>query len=308
MSGELSLRFSTQAQLDIRRITRDLSDLQRQVASGSAASDLQGFGSASGRLLSARGMKSDADAKMSRISQLQARFGVQSAALGQAADAVRSLSLTVREAISADDGRGIAVEFEASFASLVGALNQSWNGQPLFAGEREGVAPVKISTTDQLLTATTADALFDESARRQTIELVPGPPVSVAPKASELADTLFGVFRDLKTLLGSAGGAIGQPIGQNNTDALMEIVARLDTQATELNTEEGRSGALQKRLEEELVRLQERSDLLTKEIGDKADADLAQVSIRLNSLMAQYEAAAKTFVDLSRLTLLNFLR
>ncbi len=44
MGGALTLRFSTQAQSDIQRITRELSDLQRQVASGSRANDLRGFG------------------------------------------------------------------------------------------------------------------------------------------------------------------------------------------------------------------------------------------------------------------------
>ena len=87
MSGPLSLRFSTQAMADVRRITGELGRLQAQMASGAKASDLQGFGGASSRLLSAQSLKSNADAKSSVISQLQARFAVQGAALGQVADA-----------------------------------------------------------------------------------------------------------------------------------------------------------------------------------------------------------------------------
>src|SRR5690349_8384703 len=105
MSGPLSLRFSTQAQADVRRITSELGRLQAQMASGAKASDLQGFGGASSRLLSAQSLKSSADAKGSVISQLQARFGVQGAALGQVADAAGALALSIREAISANDGR-----------------------------------------------------------------------------------------------------------------------------------------------------------------------------------------------------------
>ena len=55
------------------------------------------------------------------------------------------------------------------------------------------------------------------------------------------------------------------------------------------------------------MRLEERSNLITKEIGDQADADLAEVSIKISALMIQYEAAAKTFADLSKLTLLDYL-
>jgi flagellin-like hook-associated protein FlgL len=85
------------------------------------------------------------------------------------------------------------------------------------------------------------------------------------------------------------------------------IASQLDTQASAFDTESGRAGQLQSRLDTQSAQLQARSDLLTKEIGDQRDADLAQVSIQLNLLMTQYQASAKTFVDLSKLSLLNYL-
>jgi hypothetical protein len=42
----LTLRFFTQAQQDVRRITGELGELQRQIASGAKANSLQGFGGA----------------------------------------------------------------------------------------------------------------------------------------------------------------------------------------------------------------------------------------------------------------------
>jgi flagellin-like hook-associated protein FlgL len=88
---------------------------------------------------------------------------------------------------------------------------------------------------------------------------------------------------------------------------LQNIAARLQEEANAFTTEEGRAGQLAKRFDGEIVRLQARADLLTKEIGDQADADLAEVSVRLSTLMVQYQAAAKTFSELSRLTLLDYL-
>ncbi|MBP6689982.1 MAG: hypothetical protein KA153_08315 [Hyphomonadaceae bacterium] len=64
---------------------------------------------------------------------------------------------------------------------------------------------------------------------------------------------------------------------------------------------------MQSRFEEDGARLQARSDVLSKEIGDQTDANLAEVSIRLNTLLAQYEASAKTFAELSQLSLLRYL-
>jgi flagellin-like hook-associated protein FlgL len=307
MSGELSLRFSAQAQVDMRRITGEFADLQRQLASGVRANDLQGFGGASSQILSARSMKASTEAQIQLRTELDARFGVQTAALGQVADAAGDLALAIRQAISANDGRGIATSLELAFNSAVSALNESWNGQPLFAGERQGDGPIRIATLDELLSAVTPDALFNEAARNQVIDVGESAPIVLSAKASTLSQGLFDTLRTLKQLIVSSGGSLGQPITPLQESQLFDIVADLDAHAESFTNEEGRTGQLQKRFEADLERLQARSNLLTKELGERADADLAEVSIRLNSLMAQYEASAKTFVDLSRLSLLNYL-
>jgi len=307
MSSPITLRFFTQAQQDVRRITGELGDLQRQVASGAAAKDLQGFGGASSRLLNAHSMMAASDSRASVINQMQARFGVQAAALGQVASASNLLAQSIRDAISSNDGRGIGVELELSFTSIVSALNESWNGQPLFAGERQEGRPVKINTLAALQAATQPSDIFDEAARHQVIDLGGGEPLVLAAKASELSQDLFDTVGDIKDLLDASGGALGQPLNPSQVAMLQTFVARLDEHAVSFTTEEGRSGQLQKRFTAELARLQDRSSLLQKEIGDQADADIAEVSIKLNTLLVQYEAAAKTFSELSQLTLLKYI-
>jgi flagellar hook-associated protein 3 FlgL len=307
MSGPLTFRFINQAQLDVHRITRQLEDLQGQVASGAAYHDLQGFGGGSSRLLTARSLKANADAQQSVIGQLQARFGVQMAALGQVSDAAGLLAQSIREAISANDGRGNATELDLSFSSIVRALNETWNGQPMFAGERQGAGPVKINTLADLLAAAGPQDIFDEAVRHQQVDFGVGDPIVLSAKASELSQGLFDTLRDLKVLLDGAGGSIGQPISAAQTTALQTIAARLQSESNNFTNEEGRAGQLAKRFDGEIVRLQARSDLMVKEIGDQADADLAEVSVKLSTLMVQYQAAAKTFSELSRLSLLDYL-
>jgi flagellin-like hook-associated protein FlgL len=307
VSGPLTLRFTTQATLDIRRITRELSELQGKVASGREAKDLQGFGGASSRLLNAQSMRANADARASVINQLQARFGVQGAALGQVAEAAGLLAQSIREALSANDGRGIGTELDLTFSSVVSALNESWNGQPLFAGERQGQGPIRITTLDQLQAASGPDDIFDEADRHQVLDLGVGDPIMLSAKASELSQGLFARLSDLADLIDGAGGSIGQPIDAATVSALQNLAHQLDEESNKFTNEEGRAGQLQKRFSAERVRLQERSTLLLKEIGDQADADIAMVSVQLSALLVQYEAAAKTFSDLSQLSLLKYL-
>lgn len=307
MSTPLSLRFSTQAQLDIRRMTQQLSDLQRQVASGAKSNDLAGFGGGASRLISAQGLMASASARASTVDQLEARFGVQAAALSQVSTASENLAQSVRDAISSNDGRGIAVELNLAFSSTVSALNETWNGQPLFSGERLGGSPVRINTLEQLLTATTPDALFNEAERHQIIDLGSGTPIKLASKASELSTELFNTLRQLKVIVDAAGGELPAPLSAEQRSQMQTLADSLDVQARTFTNAEGTAGQLQTRFGAERVRLQERSNLLLKEIGEQADVDIGEVSVQISTLLVQYEAAAKTFGDLSKLTLLDYL-
>lgn len=306
-STPLNARFFTRAQGDVRRITSELGNLQAQIASTKVADTLQGFGGASSRILSASSMRASTDARASVVNQLEARFGVQSAALGQVSDAAQSLAQTIREAISANDGRGIATELELAFNSIVGALNETWNGQPMFAGERQSGPPVKVTSLDELAVTTQPEDMFDEGSRYQIIDLGNGAPIKLASKASELSTDLFNTLRQIKYILDGAGGTLGSPMTGSYTNVLQNIADDLDFQAKAFVNEEGRTGQLQSRFETDRARLTAQSDLLSKEIGDQTDANLAEVSIRLNTLLAQYEAAAKTFAELSQLSLLKYI-
>jgi flagellar hook-associated protein 3 FlgL len=306
-STPLNARFFTRAQGDVRRITGELGNLQAQIASGAKANTLQGFGGASSRILSASSMRAQTDSRASVLNQLEARFGVQGAALGQVSDATQALAQTIREAISSNDGRGISTELELAFNSIVSALNETWNGQPMFAGERQGGSPVKVTSLDELAVTVQPEDMFDEAERSQVIDPGGGAPIKLAAKASELSTDLFNTLRQLKFMLNGAGGTLGSPMTDSHTATLQNIAGYLDNHSKNFVTEEGRTGQLQERFEDDRLRLEARSDLLSKEIGDQTDADLAEVSIRLNTLLAQYEASAKTFAELSKLTMLNYM-
>jgi len=307
VSGASSLQFNLQSQADFRRISTELTRLQGQVASGAKATDLQSYGGVSGIVLSAQSQKANADARASMLSELQSRFGIQSAALSQVSDSSTNLSQSIREAISANDGRGINTDLDLSFATIVSALNETWQGQPMFAGERQNGKPVKITTLQQLQAATGPSDIFDEATRNQTIDVGNGQPITLAPKASQMSQGLFDTLKDLKNLMDAAGGTIGQPMTDAQRASLQNIADRLDAQANSFTNEEGRTGQIQARLDAEQTRLSNRSDLLKKEIGDHKDADIGEVSMQINALLVQYQAAAKTFSNLSQLSLLNFL-
>lgn len=304
----LTLRFNTQAQLDVERMTRDLTDLQRQVASGYKSNELAGYGVNASRLLNTQSLVGVTDSRANAALQLQSRFGVQASALAQASSAAYNLAQAINDAIAGDNVDALATELTINFSSAVSGLNESWNGQPLFSGERLEGTPIKIGTLDELVAATGPDDIFDEAERPQTIDLGPGARLTLADKASDLSADLFDTMRDLKLILDGWGASPPDALSQAQKDQLQALAQRLDASRIKLTGAEGRTGQLENRIIAERTRLQDRSTLLQREVGQQVDVDPAQLSIQINTLLAQYQATAKTFADISSLSLLDYLR
>ncbi|MGE0829400.1 MAG: hypothetical protein AB7O04_08625 [Hyphomonadaceae bacterium] len=307
MTSALTLRFTTQMQLDIQRITLELSDLQRQVSSGDKSNDVMGYASGASLLINAQGLLSQTQARASSANQLTARFNVQSSALSAIADSGANLALAIRDAIAADDGRSLDVDLNLSFASTLQALNETWNGQPLFAGERIGNGPIRISSLEQLAATTSPAELFDEAERHQTVDLGSGSPIVIADKASDISTKLLNAMQSMKLMLDANGGRLGEDIPATQRTQLEDIAAALDEAVREVTAAEGRSGQLQSRIFTEQARLDARSNLLMNEIGSQVDTDPGLVAIQLATLQAQYQATAKVFSDLAGLSLLDYL-
>jgi adhesin HecA-like repeat protein len=302
-----TLRFNTQARLDIARITRDLTDLQRQIAAGVKSNELSGYGSGASRLLNTQGLVSTTQARAAVAEQLENRFGIQGAALSQAATSVGNLAQAVRDAIAADDVDTLGVQIGLAFSSLVSALNESWNGQPLFAGERLVGRPVLVGSVAALQAATGPQDIFDEALREQIVDLGPASRFVLADKASDLATGSFNAIKALQNMVDSWGGAPPDVLTLEQRADLQALADQLDSGRDTFIAAESRAGQLESRLSIERVRLNERALLLQKEIGDQADVDPAELSIRLSTLLAQYQATAKTFADISALSLVRFL-
>ncbi len=173
-----------------------------------------------------------------------------------------NLSQAIRDALSSNDGRAIHVELNLAFSSIVAALNGSWNGQPLFAGERIGAGPIKITSLDALQAATQPEDLFSEAERHQTLDLGVGQPIQLANKASEISQPLFDQLRTLADMVDLAGGELPAPMSGEQRDALQVIAGLLEAEVDTFNNAEGRAGQLESRFAAERSRMTTRSNLL----------------------------------------------
>ena len=70
---------------------------------------------------------------------------------------------------------------------------------------------------------------------------------------------------------------------------------------------QGRNGDANARLDREIVRLTAMSDMVENHMSQMAEADYAELSMRLSATQSQYQAVAKVFSDIRNLTLVNYL-
>jgi flagellar hook-associated protein 3 FlgL len=298
--------IATQARNDLARLTNDLYGLQRQTASGFLADDLKGYGDNAGRIISARGVVAQTEARKAAAERLQVRLDTQDLALSKAAGAAAQLKKDVVLALSQTDGRFLADQLKTAFGQVVDALNQSEDGQALFAGERATGTAVRVTSLDDLAGALTDDQLFNESVRSATVDLGTGAPLTVADKASTISRDMFDAMRNLYAEM--QAGAFGTPLTITQELALRNAVGALDAAHGAIVEAQGRNGDVNNRLDREIARLSSQSTLVTKHISDVADADLAEVAMKLSASQTQYQAIAKVFSDIRELTLLNFLK
>jgi flagellin-like hook-associated protein FlgL len=308
MSGVSTLYFNKRASADLARIQKELYQLQGKTASGREATSLQEFGQNGGRVVETRGLIALSESRAEAAGQLGARFDLQASALSNASGALNRLAGALRDAAINDDGRLLRADAELTFGSLVASLNESFGGQPLFAGERIGDPPVIVGSLSELGAVTGPDQVFDEAARRQRIDLGDGVSFELGEKASEIGWPALQTLRDLQQLFDSAGGDLPERMSDVQKANLVALADRLEDSALTFIAAEGRTGLLAKRLEDEKVRLESRSVLLQQTMSDLSEADLAEVAAQFSALQTQYQASAQTFITLTKLSLLEFLR
>lgn len=301
-----SFLIAAHARTDLTRIGAELQDLQRQTASSNKADDLKGYGAESARIVSVRTAIAQSTARVDAANRTVTRFEIQDTALGSAASAAAQLKQDIFTALSSDNGSFLAGQLDTAFRQTTDALNTTYEGLPLFSGERRDVTPVKVTDVGQVSDALATGALFDESTRKQTVDIGVGAPVTLADKASDVSSKLYGVFADLNEL--TKNGGLGNPLTTLQRNQLLSMVGKIDAAHAQVVDAQGRNGDAQANVERSVTRLQANADLLTKHLGKLADSDLAEVAVKLSAAQTQYQAAASVFSQLKDLSLVNFLK
>jgi len=302
------MRFAQQAQADISRLSAELAELQRQISSGKSVDDLRTLGDGSTRLIATAGLISMDENRVRLGREIEARIRLQASAMQRASSSAIQFVRTIREAALNKDGGNLSTGLEFAFANLSQAMNESFNGTPLFGGERVGDPPIKIDSLPALAMVTTQTEVFDEAARKPRVDLGGDLALDVADRASEISWDSFRALRDLKRYFDAEPTVLRPRINDEQAKDLLILAEALENAVGKIQEAESRNGFKLERVEAARTQLQSRVLTLRQELSSQSETDLAAVSTRLAMLQTQYQATGQTFASLSRLTLLDFLR
>lgn len=303
------MRISTQAAsqsalLDLMRAQRELYESSQQISTGLKAPDLKGYGNQAETILFARGALARSDNFVEASKRLANRLDVQDLALGEMSDAVQDLRL----ALTTSDGSFLMNDVQAAFSRFTAALNTQFSGSYLFGGTRTDALPFTATTIAQVQGAADIADLFQNSRTSPTGRIEENVTVETGFLADDLAADVMAIFARIADFNAGPDGPFDGTVTDAQQTFLSTEIANVIAVFENLAAAVGKNGSMQARLETAQRSNEQRSDYLKSMIAGMEEADMAEAATRLAQAQAAVQVSALVFADMSKVSLLPFLR
>lgn len=286
----------------MERTQGELAITQQQIASGKKARDFADLGTQSARILSAHTMLTRQEAHKAVAAQVGTALSVYDSSMNSMDAAASDLRKTLLQAIGTGQTTGVQASIDAAFDQFRASLNTSTRGVSLFGGSQTEGTPFTRQKLPDLVGTTQADVFANDDVL-PTAELGDGLTIRYGHTASEVGGDLYTAFRTL-----AEAGTLGTTPDAAQMNKLKQAVGELDTGLARLRTSNANNGRKQNEVETLSLRADERALMWKDLIGEAEDANLADVATKLAQQKMLLEASYSVFSQLSRLSLISYLR
>ena len=303
------MRISTQAAsyaalAELMRGQRDMFDARQQVSSGLRAPDLKGYAQDAERILTARSAITRTDTHIENLKRLEARLTVQDLAFRDLSGAADDL----RQALTTTDGTFLMDEVADAFQRAKLALDTKFSDTFVFGGTQTDREPLQADSLADLQAAAAIPDVFANSDRRQSARLDDSTTVEIGFLAEDVAGDLMASFERIADFNDGPDGPFDGPLTTDQQAFIQTEIANVIDAFDEINAAMGANGTLQARVENGVSAHETRRDYLREMIAGVEDADMAEAVSRFTQAQTAVEVSARTFVTLSEVSLLPFLR
>jgi len=293
----------------VAHTSANLNDSQTQIASGKVANDYTGFGDKAAALEIARSAAARADAYKSATGAALTQADLQNTQLTTLSDLAGQLRQAVTKAVADNDGSNLMASVQSIFEQAVQVLNtKDANGNYLFGGDKNGTAPVTVSTLADLSALPSAASAFANGSIAASVNVADGERVKVGVLASDAGKDLMQAIKDIAGFNAGASGPLGATLTDAQSTFLSGEIATTVSASKAVNNVAALNGETYNRLKEAIARQDTLSALYQGFTSDIEDADMTKAILNLNQNQAALQAALQVTARLNQVSLLNFLK
>lgn len=287
----------------MRRAQEQLAEAQTQLDTEKKVQNYGDLGGDATRVLSATSMLTQQDAQSTVAKRVDTTLGFYDTSLNAIDDSMSNLKTQLLKAIGSGTSADLGQTIENAFVDMRNALNQGEAGVPIFAGAQTDKSPFQPKTLDDVAAlADPADAFANDGVRASA-RLGDNVDVQYGIGASDIGTGLVEAFQTLAGL-----GDFGEKLTDDQSAGLQTAIAQIERGLKGVRSVNAQNGDLMNHVEALRDRSAQRSQLLTKVVGDAVDADLGQVAVDIDARMTILNASYSVFGQLQNLSLANFLR
>lgn len=317
-------RIST-AQQSQMRITdmmasqKKVADAQRQVTTGHVAEFYKDIHMDVTSLAGAKSLLARLDQHEANNSLILNRLASYDQAMAGIESSGSDIRGSVMSAINTASTQGLYATIEGAFENVLNFLNSQNTEGYLFAGTNRDVAPVSISSIDDLLLAAEPPTdIFQNNDLKSAVRIDENRTLEVGVLAEDLGLEIMTAFQRMAMWQNGVvpttapipvgpSGNFATPLTAEDQDFLIGEIANIEQLVDAISAFRGDNGLNQKTIEEAQEVLSLQINQAKGLVSNIEDVDSAEAITNLNQKNFALEASYNVLSQINRLSLLNFI-
>jgi flagellar hook-associated protein 3 FlgL len=276
-----------------------------QTGSGVIGNDLQAYGTSAEQLVATNSLQSQVTGYITNNNLVSEKLSVQSDALQQVAGAAQSAVTGISDAIANNDPSGLSTTLQAALSTAAAALNTTYNGQYIFAGDATNTQPFTASSLSDLTAVANISDVFANGTTAPVSRLNGNTVTTTGFLASDVGSKLATALQSFQAYVSST--PLSTPLTTDQSTELQSLETQFNTALSSANDVVAQNGVIQSQVTDNITDLTNQQTALQGVASNITSVNPAQVATNLQLAQNALQASADVFSTLQSSSLLNLL-
>jgi flagellar hook-associated protein 3 FlgL len=290
---------------NIQSEQQQLSLASTQAGSEVIGNSVEAYGSSAEQLVATNSLQSQVTSYISNGNLLSTKLSVQSQALQQVESAAQSAVTGISDAIANNDPTGLTTTLQAALSSAATALNTTYNGQYIFAGDATNTQPFTASSLSDLTANPDISSVFANGTTATVSRLNGNTVTTTGFLASDVGKPLATALQAFQTYIAST--PLSTPLTADQSTALAGLQSQFNDALSSATDVVAQNGVIQGEVTNNITDLTNQQTALQGVASNITSVNMGQVDTNLQLAQNALQASADVFQTLQTSSLLNLL-